>query len=237
MEEENSVPVTKEDVGKLQHGCDHYKRRCKIRAPCCQQIFSCRHCHNEATNALPRPEDRHDIVRKDVTQVICSLCSTEQPVAHVCSNCGVKMGEYFCGICNFFDDDTSKDQFHCDKCGICRVGGRENFFHCEKCVHLRDNHECVQNAMQNYCPVCYEYLFDSVKSTAVMKCGHTMHMECFQEMAQQHQYRCPICSKTVLDMTEQWQLLDVEIEATKMPEECRHEVIFSSLFLPSAGLV
>lgn len=28
--------------------CVHYKRRCKIRAPCCNQIFYCRHCHNEA---------------------------------------------------------------------------------------------------------------------------------------------------------------------------------------------
>lgn len=28
--------------------CSHYKRRCKIRAPCCNEIFDCRHCHNEA---------------------------------------------------------------------------------------------------------------------------------------------------------------------------------------------
>jgi len=28
------------------------------------------------------------------------------------------------------DDTTSKKQFHCEDCGICRVGGRENFFHC-----------------------------------------------------------------------------------------------------------
>ncbi|XLR23985.1 hypothetical protein S83_051885, partial [Arachis hypogaea] len=40
-----------------------------------------------------------------------------------------------------------KQQFHCDDCGICRVGGQENYFHCEKCgscysVTLRDNHVC-----------------------------------------------------------------------------------------------
>ena len=28
--------------------CSHYRRRCKIRAPCCDEIFDCRHCHNEA---------------------------------------------------------------------------------------------------------------------------------------------------------------------------------------------
>lgn len=29
--------------------CQHYRRRCQIRAPCCNEIFTCRHCHNEAT--------------------------------------------------------------------------------------------------------------------------------------------------------------------------------------------
>jgi hypothetical protein len=29
--------------------CEHYRRRCKIVAPCCGQVFPCRHCHNEAT--------------------------------------------------------------------------------------------------------------------------------------------------------------------------------------------
>lgn len=28
--------------------CTHYRRRCKIRAPCCDEVFDCRHCHNEA---------------------------------------------------------------------------------------------------------------------------------------------------------------------------------------------
>ncbi|KAH7423639.1 hypothetical protein KP509_12G065500 [Ceratopteris richardii] len=33
------------------------------------------------------------------------------------------MGEYFYSKCKFFDDDVSKQHFHCDKCGICRLGG------------------------------------------------------------------------------------------------------------------
>lgn len=71
-------------------------------------------------------------------------------VARVCINCGVNMGEYFCEICKFYDDDViwssiqrfwlktfdsrsnlmlnrhsclvqiDKGQFHCDDCGICR---------------------------------------------------------------------------------------------------------------------
>lgn len=34
--------------GYMEYGCQHYRRRCRIRAPCCNEIFDCRHCHNEA---------------------------------------------------------------------------------------------------------------------------------------------------------------------------------------------
>lgn len=231
-----------QDFGKSLHGfsdcfddddrnarCNHYRRRCKIRAPCCNQIFFCRHCHNEATSALTNPKERHEIVRHDVKQVICAICNTEQQVAHVCTNCGVKMGEYFCGICKFYDDDISKEQFHCHDCGICRVGGGAKFFHCQKCgscydVTLRDNHACVENSMKNHCPICYEFLFDSIKGATIMNCGHTMHMDCYKEMISQNQYRCPICSKAVCDMSRTWRRLDQEIEATAMPEEYRYEI-------------
>ncbi|KAM3254977.1 hypothetical protein ACQJBY_042805 [Aegilops geniculata] len=41
--------VGRRDVGKMEHGCEHYRRRCKIVAPCCKEVFPCRHCHNDAT--------------------------------------------------------------------------------------------------------------------------------------------------------------------------------------------
>ncbi|KAL3517483.1 hypothetical protein ACH5RR_020072 [Cinchona calisaya] len=78
--------------------------------------------------------------------------------------------------------------------------------------------------MKNHCPICYEFLFDSVKGTTVMKCGHTMHMDCCSEMIHQNQYKCPICSKSVFNMSRTWERLDQEIEATAMPEEYRYEV-------------
>lgn len=40
--------------------------------------------------------------------------------------------QYTCLICNLFDDED-KNQYHCDGCGICRVGGKGRFFHCEVC--------------------------------------------------------------------------------------------------------
>jgi len=27
--------------------CSHYRRRCRILAPCCNEVFDCRHCHND----------------------------------------------------------------------------------------------------------------------------------------------------------------------------------------------
>ncbi|KAG2629734.1 hypothetical protein PVAP13_3KG449200 [Panicum virgatum] len=222
--------VDRRDVGKMEHGCEHYRRRCKIVAPCCKQVFPCRHCHNEATAS----GDRHAICRQDIEKVVCLLCDTEQPVSQVCVSCGVNMGEYFCDICKFYDDDTEKLVYHCKDCGICRVGGKENFFHCVKCgscysVALRDNHQCVENSMRQNCPICYEYLFDSLQGTRVLNCGHTMHMECFSDMVEHNKYTCPICSKTALDMTRHWEMLDQEIEATIMPPVYRYK-IFQGIF-------
>ncbi len=92
-----------------------------------------------------------------MTVIECALCATVQPFAAECVACGTSFGRYTClcvpwavlpcrpgpenpnlalacprpsrSECRFFDDDVRKLQFHCDKCGICRVGGRDNFFH------------------------------------------------------------------------------------------------------------
>uniref|UniRef100_A0A1D1Y8T3 RING finger and CHY zinc finger domain-containing protein 1 n=1 Tax=Anthurium amnicola TaxID=1678845 RepID=A0A1D1Y8T3_9ARAE len=211
--------------GKMGYGCKHYRRRCKIRAPCCNEVFVCRHCHNESV------ADRHELRRQDIQWVICLVCDTEQPPAQVCTNCGVNMGEYFCHICKFYDDDTKKMQYHCNDCGICRVGGQENFFHCQKCgacysIELRDKHSCVENSMRHHCPICYEYLFDSLNETRVLKCGHTMHSDCLEEMLSHQQYTCPICSKSVINMSRMWSKLDEEVEATIMPEDYRSRKVW-----------
>lgn len=83
--------------------------------------------------AMQDPKKRHELDRKTVKELVCGLCDTRQPCSPTCQQCGVKFGKYTCMDCIFFDDDTSKNQFHCTDCGICRVGGRDKFFHCHKC--------------------------------------------------------------------------------------------------------
>lgn len=48
-----------QDHLKLTFGCKHYKRNCKLLVACCNQLYTCRHCHDEvADHSL----DRYDIM-------------------------------------------------------------------------------------------------------------------------------------------------------------------------------
>ncbi|KAK9916092.1 hypothetical protein WJX75_008499 [Coccomyxa subellipsoidea] len=211
--------------GLGEHGCKHYRRRCRMVGPCCGEVFWCRHCHNEAktTNEWD-PSKRHELDRTTVRSLVCALCDLRQPVASVCAGCGCDFGAYSCLKCCFFDDDLQKQQFHCEACGICRVGGASNFFHCDTCGccyanSLQGNHVCVENSMRQNCPVCFEYLFDSVRPTAVLPCGHTIHSECLKDMEKNRQLLCPICMKTYADLAPIWRRIDQEVADTPMPTD------------------
>ncbi|KAH7676780.1 Zinc finger RING/FYVE/PHD-type protein [Dioscorea alata] len=186
---------------KMNYGCKHYKRFCQIRAPCCNKIFDCHHCHNESTS------DGHELSRQDVQTVICLMCETEQPVVQKCTNCGVCMGDYFCEKCKFHDDDIAKrKQYHCDRCGICRLGGIWNFFHCKECdacypLSLYGKHPHVKDSMRQNCPICQEDMFYSSEESTIMNCGHTIHSECLLEMKRNKIFKCPIC-KSAIDMSD-----------------------------------
>ncbi|GER26967.1 CHY-type/CTCHY-type/RING-type Zinc finger protein, partial [Striga asiatica] len=77
--------------------------------------------------------------------------------------------------------------------------------------------------MRHHFPICYEvspfayfhylskmlllhYLFDSLKDITFMKCDHTM-LYCLQI----YRYCCPICSKSIMDMTGTWKRIDEEV--------------------------
>ena len=82
-------------------------------------------------------------------QVVCAQCSSRQPTSNLCTTCGIEFGtetlrllltrffrfesyagKYFCSICNFWDDRLERNYYHCDGCGMCRVGGREKYASC-----------------------------------------------------------------------------------------------------------
>ena len=71
-------------------------------------------------------------------------------------NFGRKLGARF--------DNNEKGQFHCDGCGVCHIGGRENYKHCYSCGLCFDKHKCLGGASQEKCPFCLEFMRDSLKS-------------------------------------------------------------------------
>ena len=206
-------------------GCKHYTRKCLLRASCCGEVFACRFCHDEAKcEEVPEPSQRHRIDRHSVSSVICGGGGHEQKPSQDCERCGERLGAYFCAVCNLYDDDLSKRQFHCDKCGICRVGGRENYFHCDTCGacysnELRDNHVCLPNAMKRNCPICCEFLFDSLEAPQVLRCGHALHRSCLEKYVSHGGYTCPLCCVSICDMQPVWDQWSDEIATTPMPPE------------------
>jgi RING finger/CHY zinc finger protein 1 len=120
-EEGQMVAAEQQDTNR---GCQHYRRGCKLVGPCCGEAFWCRFCHDAVKELGPPTNGQmpHKLDRHAVREVECGTCGLRQPVSQVCINdqCGNHFGNYFCRICNFFDDDLSKEPFHCDGCGICR---------------------------------------------------------------------------------------------------------------------
>lgn len=167
VQEENALvekaTEATEEIGD-DYGCEHYKRKSKfvviidfcklffiifvsilincffflfLQTPCCNKVYTCRFCHDE--------QETHTVKRKEVTELICVLCDTRQPVQATCQKCHCRFGKYTCLECNLFDD-VDKKQYHCNGCGICRLGGRDRFFHCAKCnmclpVELQNGHK------------------------------------------------------------------------------------------------
>lgn len=198
-------------------GCKHYQRGCKIRAPCCSKVFGCRLCHEEQVPT-------HSIERGKIAEMICMHCGEDQPIQKNCGKCGEIMGRYFCAVCKLLDNDPEKSIYHCDKCQMCRIGkGIDiDFFHCDRCnacmhVSLRQ-HKCVERSLESNCPICSVYMLSSTIPVTFLKCGHAMHTPCLDEYIK-NSYTCPICSKSLGDMTSYFARIDEHISSQRMPEQ------------------
>lgn len=155
-------------------GCPHYIRNNKLQCVTCNKWYPCRLCHDAVeTHTLPRTLTK---------SMLCTLCSTVQPVAQDCCNCNARMAAYYCDKCKLWD--SSRKNYHCDDCGICRIGEGlgKDFFHCAKCatcldVRLKGNHRCIERSLSCDCPICGEFLFESRETVVFMV--HTTPPPCF----------------------------------------------------------
>lgn len=105
-------------------GCQHYKRNVKLQCSACTKWYTCRFCHDAV-------ED-HILNRKETKHMLCMLCGFAQMAGEVCVNCDARSAWYYCNTCHLWDDDVTKSIYHCDDCGICRVGAGlgKDYIHC-----------------------------------------------------------------------------------------------------------
>ena len=198
-------------------GCKHYSRSCKILAECCQKWVVCRLCHDEVCD--------HQINRYATKTIMCMHCNTVQQVGSECKNCHETMGEYFCEICKLWESNPDKHIYHCDKCGLCRLGQGIgiDYFHCDRCnaclsIAMQENHRCIERNLESNCPICDYYLFTSTQPVIFIPCGHPIHYRCYQEHIE-NSYQCPICWKSLADMTNYFRQLDQMLQEHTMPKE------------------
>lgn len=168
----------------------------------------------------------HRINRHAVTHVKCLRCDLLQPKSAECQGCHNSFSKYYCAICSLYDDKSEeKGIYHCDKCGICKVGGRETSFHCDGCnccykLPMRDDHVCVQNRLNQNCSVCLEDLNCSRQSIIFLKCQHNIHKNCLDRYIKTS-INCPVCRKSLIEPRILEAHYDREFNAMIMPEQYR----------------
>lgn len=202
-------------------GCEHYQRNCKEECPTCHKWYTCRFCHNAVNPS-------HQLERKKVKHILCMFCFTPQHPQQYCIECNKELSKYYCPKCKLFDNDPLKNIYHCDKCGICRLGLglNQDYFHCDSCnacisIELQKNHVCIENSTKSNCPICDEFMFNSNAKVVFMSCGHPIHEKCYGQHTL-HSYKCPTCSKTIVNMELQFRMRDSEIKQSQMPDEIKN---------------
>ncbi|KAJ2427816.1 hypothetical protein GGF41_001558 [Coemansia sp. RSA 2531] len=163
-----------------------------------------------------------------VTRMKCMLCFEEQPVGQRCSGCHQDMGRYYCQTCRLIDDGPDKHIFHCEQCGICLSGRRSDYYHCSVCdacvaVDARERHSCKEKRLQCTCPICDEWLSDSVKSIVQPECQHLMHESCLSRHME-HSYKCPVCSASLCDTRDIFDSIECYLRLSVMPLEYKDKM-------------
>eukprot|EP01102_Stenamoeba_stenopodia_P023184 TRINITY_DN9907_c0_g1_i1.p1 TRINITY_DN9907_c0_g1~~TRINITY_DN9907_c0_g1_i1.p1 ORF type:complete len:197 (+),score=14.13 TRINITY_DN9907_c0_g1_i1:199-789(+) len=183
--------------------------------------------------------------------MLCKFCKTAQSPSQYCVNCSTSMGSYYCDVCkiwNNIDKMECTPLFHCESCGICRQGDRENYFHCSKCmaclpIDLKPEHEgskrvCVENILSSRCPICWEGpLFNSNRSVAILRCGHAIHAHCFASCINRQFYTCPFCMRDALvtspplSSAQRQQLHTTASSSSSLMTNRRHQIEAAILFV------
>ncbi|MCJ1229604.1 hypothetical protein MMC12_006273 [Toensbergia leucococca] len=90
---------------------------------------------------------------------------------------------------------------------------------CDRWYTCRFCHDEVEERSTDCdCPICGEYMFTSPQTVVFMRCGHSIHHRCYYEHMKTS-YRCPICSRSIVNMEMQFRHLERAIETQPMPAQ------------------
>jgi RING finger/CHY zinc finger protein 1 len=203
--------------------CKHYSHWMFSIDTLTKKPTKCRICFEESTGK--------QFDRFSVCQMKCSFCYCVQPVNSSCINpdCTMykKKHKYYCNICHLWENKPQKEYqkyhdgtssfvkpiYHCQSCGVCRIGNSHFYRHCEKCnmciptrrnilnsKKTSDNHSCWGIIHENPCPICYSDIFQSNSPGIFLRCGHAIHYECMNDYIKHGGYKCPTCQNPIVDI-------------------------------------
>ncbi|CAM9921763.1 unnamed protein product, partial [Phaeothamnion confervicola] len=200
---------------------DHTMDRYNVREMLCMRCGALQpvapDCQNSACCAYPPP-----------------LATAADATAAVAMAKVAAREPYHCGICRLFDDAPDKSIYHCPYCNVCRLGKGlgVDFWHCMRCNACIStgvaDHKCITHSLESDCPICGVSMFTSTEPVKGLQCGHFLHLDCYREYifradhfqhGQAFWYRCPICLKSMEDMTEYFSQLDAVVASQPMPAE------------------
>ncbi|KAI9849318.1 MAG: hypothetical protein M1837_004778 [Sclerophora amabilis] len=85
-------------------------------------------------------------------------------------------------------------------------------------ISIANSHRCIERSTDCDCPICGEYMFTSPLTVVFMQCGHSIHHKCYYDHMKSS-YKCPICSRSIVNMETQFRNLDRAIESQPMPPQ------------------
>jgi len=197
--------------------CSHYIRWTQPVCTDCNKNFPCHFCHNDNCD--------HTMNRNKTKYMKCLLCNCYQSINSKCINpdCYAKEHYNTCLKCSLWCN-KKRSIYHCDKCNFCRVGKQNDYKHCDKCNmclknEFYDSHVCTHDNINSDCPICLDHVWCGQSAISTLKCGHIMHQDCLQQYFQANNYNCPLCSKSLFDMSNHWKEIESYVNTNQMPDE------------------
>ena len=88
-------------------------------------------------------------------------------------------------------------------------------------LRLSSFFQCIEQISKSDCPVCLENLHTSREPCQIPPCHHLLHKSCFESLLDKNYFYCPICSKSLVDLTLMWKLMLSQAE--KFPMTGKYE--------------